>query len=127
MGRIENPGRYLKAAMCAHASIREQGRVPGQEARLARWDCSTPWRTPKRRLKYWGQVAEHERTGEALERVAELGAEQERIAQLPGERVVTVVQDDGDPVSFNRMLRGLSVRFPSPLEQAENERAIRDK
>ena len=47
MGRIENPGRYLKAAMCAHASIREQGRVPGQEARAARWDCSTPERTPK--------------------------------------------------------------------------------
>jgi len=33
--------------MCAHAAIRLQGRVPGQEARAARWDCSTPARTPK--------------------------------------------------------------------------------
>src|SRR6516164_8041874 len=27
--------------------VRSQGREPGQEARLARWDCSTPERTPK--------------------------------------------------------------------------------
>jgi hypothetical protein len=47
MGDNENPERYVKAAMCAHAKIRAEGRVPGQEARAARWDCSTPERTPK--------------------------------------------------------------------------------
>jgi len=47
MRHIENPERYAKGAMSSHASIRSQGRVPGQEARAARWDCSTPERTPK--------------------------------------------------------------------------------
>ena len=47
MREIENQGRYVKAARCANAAIRWQGRVPGQEARAARWDCSTPERTPK--------------------------------------------------------------------------------
>ena len=27
--------------------VRSQGREPGEEARAARWDCSTPARTPK--------------------------------------------------------------------------------
>jgi hypothetical protein len=47
MRQIENPERYVKGAMSSHASLRAQGRVPGQEARAARWDCSTPERTPK--------------------------------------------------------------------------------
>ena len=33
--------------MSSHAKVRAQGRVPGQEARAARWDCSSPARTPK--------------------------------------------------------------------------------
>jgi hypothetical protein len=47
VGHDENPERYVKAALCTHAKVRGQGRVPGQEARAARWDCSTPERTPK--------------------------------------------------------------------------------
>jgi hypothetical protein len=47
MGRIDNPERYVKAALCSHAKVRSQGGVSGQEARAARWDCSTPARTPK--------------------------------------------------------------------------------
>jgi hypothetical protein len=47
MRQIENPERFVKGAMSSHAEVRSQGRVPGQEARLARWDCSTPERTPK--------------------------------------------------------------------------------
>ena len=47
MRHIENPERYVKGAMSSHAKVRSQGRVLGQEARAARWDCSTPERTPK--------------------------------------------------------------------------------
>jgi hypothetical protein len=47
MRQIENPERYVKGAFCSHAKVRAQGRVPGQEARAARWDGSTPERTPK--------------------------------------------------------------------------------
>jgi hypothetical protein len=115
-------GAYLRRVKGARRSNAIQKARGGQglAGARARWDCSTPWRTPKR---YWDEGAKNERTRSALEHAAE----QERIAQLHRERPVTVVQDDGNPASFNRMMRGLPVRFPSPQEQAENERAIRDK
>ena len=47
MRQIENQEQHVKGAMSSHAKVRSQGRVPGQEARAARWDCSTPERTPK--------------------------------------------------------------------------------
>jgi len=47
MRQIENADPYVKGAFSSHAKVRTQGRMPGQEARVARWDGSTPERTPK--------------------------------------------------------------------------------